>query len=163
MAVVRMSLFMRRNVAAVAATSSEVWREGSHTFERLMRFGRKLDGDPVARSDLSAGKDDSHDAGQSCKTAILVPLENRGSEATPKLLDLRARIAQAGNRDFRTAFEDQPRIGRQNQQIDADCRDVLAQLSGGDYVALRTKQVEQLGMDQMDLPQVRLSGIVGYA
>src|ERR1700761_1458266 len=78
-------------------------------------------------------------------------LEQPGLE----ILDLVAGIAQAGEFDDRLRTEPKTRAGRQAEQVDVSCRNVLAQLAGANAVALLCDLVEQLCLDQMNLPQVR--------
>src|SRR4051794_4521684 len=49
----------------------------------------------------------------------------------------------------------QPRPGRQTEQIDTSCSDVLPHLPGPNRKADGPQFVVQLGVDQVDLPQVR--------
>ena len=50
----------------------------------------------------------------------------------------------------------QPRAGRQGQQIDAGCGDVLAKLAGLNRKTFGAQFVEQFGMNQMHLTQIGL-------
>src|SRR5258708_38945918 len=56
----------------------------------------------------------------------------------------------------------QPRAGRQRQEFEARSADVLAEIAGLHVEALGAQFVEQLGMDQMHLAQIRLRRILAY-
>lgn len=57
----------------------------------------------------------------------------------------------------------QTRAGWQGQQVNAGGGDVFAEIAGPDREVACHQFVEQLGADQMHLPQVRVAGIAGDA
>ena len=72
-------------------------------------------------------------------------------------------VAQTGDLDCCGVTESESGPGRQAEEIDATRRDVLAHLTRDDVETASLQFVEQLGMDQMDLPQVGLTWVAGNA
>src|SRR6516165_5326052 len=101
-----------------------------HRRERPVRVGRQLDTDRIAGAVLTAGDDDTHNAGLAHQIAALVAPQCRGHQPVLNAVELAARVAQTGHFDDRRPAEMQLRAGRQSQKIDATRRDVLTHLPG---------------------------------
>src|SRR5829696_6558700 len=85
-------------------------------------------------------------------------LEQPGLEG----IDLLARVAEAGHLDHRLAAELQQGAAGKGEQIDpSGGDDVLPELSGVDVEPVLADLSEQLSVDEVDLPQVRLRWIGG--
>ena len=119
-----------------------------YAHQRYKGWSGKLGLDHVAGPDGSAGSDDGHDSGLADEFSI------------PSLeYSCQAGIAQTRHIEDDLGANSQPRALGQSEQVDAMCGDVFAKFRRTDAKAFRLQFVEQLGMDQMDLAQVRLSGI----
>jgi hypothetical protein len=127
-----------------------------------MRWRGQLDHDRVARPYDATGQDDSHDAGLSYYRTVFVASEHRSHQARLKVVELGARVAKAGHLDDGIAAQVQPRTRRKAQQVDPAGSHVLPQVPGGDHETGRSQLVMQLGMDQVDLAQVRLDRIAPH-
>lgn len=128
-----------------------------------MRSGRQFHGDPVAGADRTACEDDRHDTGLADEIAVGVAIEHGRPESLLEFIQLPAGVAQPRDLDDRLIAEREPRAARQGQQVDPAGRDVLPHLTGGDREAGPPELIVQLGVDQMDLPEIRLRGIAGDA
>ncbi|MFN8536830.1 MAG: hypothetical protein U0232_05070 [Thermomicrobiales bacterium] len=73
-----------------------------------------------------------------------------------------AGVAEAGDLDHRRVAQMEFCAGRQAEQIDAARGDVLAHLAGGQVEPARAQLVVQLGVDEVDLAQVRLVGVARH-
>src|SRR4029079_13986617 len=120
-----------------------------------MRRCRQFDLDGVARRHVAAREHDAHDARLADKGAVRIAIEHGGHESLLKAIDLDARIAQPGDLDHGAGTDVQPRAGRQRQQVDAARGDVLAELAGRHAEACGAQLLEQFGVDEMNLTQVR--------
>ena len=80
-----------------------------------------------------------------------------------KSIDLRARVAQAGQFDDRLGADAQMRASGQAQQLDAAGGDVLAELARRDREASCRQCAQQFGVEQMHLAQVGLQRVARYA
>jgi len=92
------------------------------------------------------------------KGTVGVAVEDGSHQPLLKFVELDARIAQPGDLNDRLTSDVPPGAGWQRQQIDAAGRDVLAEVTRHDRVTACLQFLEQLGMDQMDLTQVRWVG-----
>src|SRR5207245_5342456 len=63
---------------------------------------------------------------------------------------------QAGELNDCLRADAQPRASGQPEKVDVARGDVLSQLAGSYGVALGTDLIQQLGMDQVHLPEIRL-------
>ena len=102
----------------------------------------------------------AHHPGLADQAPIWQPIQNCGKQPSPKALDLRARIAQASHLDKRVAPEKKPRSRGQIKQIHTASCDVLSQVPGRDRKPSGLELSEQLFVQQVDLPQVRLTGVL---
>lgn len=123
-----------------------------------MRRRREVNRDGVAGTDLAAGDHDPHDAGLADQAALGVAIEYGVHQAWLKVVQLLAGVSQAGNLDHGLANRE-PGARRQGQQIEAAGGDVLAHVARPDLDPLGEERLMQLGVDQMDLTQVRLVGV----
>jgi hypothetical protein len=131
----------------------------SHSRERNMGLGREQDLDRIIGAHLPACEDNPHDPGFPDQPAVRPASEHRFHEAGLKTVELKAGISQAGHLDHRLGAEPKPRAGRKREKVQSGGRDVLTH-GAGRYVEPRSpKLVEQFGLDEMHLPQVRLGGI----
>ena len=93
--------------------------------------------------------------GQTHHRAVVIgvhePLQQPGLE----VVDLLTRIAQPRDGDHGLA-DAQPRTNRQCEQIHPAGGDVLAELPGLHRMSRLTQRVEELAVDEVHLPQVRL-------
>ncbi|GHA10167.1 hypothetical protein GCM10007989_00340 [Devosia pacifica] len=118
--------------------------------------------------DKATGKNDatlfhySHNARLAYKRAVRIPVENRGEKALAEGLNLLAGIPQTSDAQHNRVTNLQQRVCRQPQQIEACRRDVLAQCTGRNIWIDRPKFVQQLGVYEVDLTQVRLRRVHRY-
>src|SRR5690348_7851298 len=120
-------------------------RYDSHRVELPVGRRRQLDPDRVAFADLAALQHDPHDPGLADQVAIRIARQGRRHQPGLQLVELAARVAQAGHLNDRILAQMEPRPGRQPEQIDSLGRDVLAHLPGGDRKPGTAQFVEQLG------------------
>jgi hypothetical protein len=92
------------------------------------------------------------------------PCASRPSTACikPGAVELSARVPQTRDFDHGVA-EAKARPGWQAEQIEFPRSDVFPELAGGDRVSFGAEFLEQLVMDQMNLPEVGLVWIVSHA
>src|SRR5207244_3076277 len=98
---------------------------------------------------------DAHHAGLSLNDPVRIAHEHGLEQPRTKVVELHARIANAGDLDDHVAAHVKTNALGQPEQVHATRRHVLAELSGGDVEARVVQLVEQLGMEQVHLPQVR--------
>jgi hypothetical protein len=91
-----------------------------------------------------------------------VTVERRLHEALLKPVKLDARIAYTGELD-QGVTGGEARAGGEGEKVEAAGGDVLAHVAGFHSEAGGVQLVEQLGVDQVDLPQVGLGGVAGDA
>jgi hypothetical protein len=115
----------------------------------------ELDVDHVGRADEAAHEHDPHDAGLADEVAVRVTVEDGTHEAVLVAVDLRARVAQAGQLDDGVVAEVEPGADGQAEQVDAAGRDVLAEVARCHGEPATRELVEQLGLHEVDLPEVR--------
>ena len=128
-----------------------------------MRLGGQLHLDRIARPDRSTGRDDAHDPGLAHDVARRIPTDDLLQQAVLELVDLQARVAQAGDLDDGFVTEVQQRADGEAEEIDAARGDVLPEIPRSYLVARLTEFLEQLLVDQMDLAQIRLGGVLRNA
>ena len=112
--------------------------------------------------DHAAAQYDRHHAGLADQPAGRVPVQDGLHQARLEAVELQARVPQPGHLHHGLRAEHQPRPGRQAEQVDSARRDVLPHVPGGDPVPQKIQLVVQLGMDQVDLAQVRGRWVTGY-
>ena len=126
-----------------------------------MRERRELDVDRISRSHAPAPRHDAHHAGEADDLAVTgVPhhlLEQPGLES----VDLLARIAKPGDRHH-SLSDSQSCSDGQREQIDAVRRDVLAEVPWSHEMTTLLQRLEELAVDQMHLPEIRLGRIGGH-
>ena len=103
-----------------------------HTLKANMRFGRKCDGDSIAGANNTALDDDGHYASLAIERAVGGALKDGGHEAGLKLVELNARVTQAG--DSYHCRLSQPKLGTcgEFEKMNALGGDVLAEITFGD-------------------------------
>jgi len=124
-----------------------------------VRTVREFHGDDVAGSDAAAGDDHAHDPSLPHEGTIRGTVQNGLQQAGHELVDLGTRVAQTGHLHHSVRSEPKLRTPGQGEQVDASCRNILAQLTRSDLEALLPQLVEQLCLDQVDLPKVGLRRI----
>jgi len=117
-------------------------------------------GNGGARLHYAATQHNAHHPGLAYQAPIGQPIQDCGKQPSPKALDLRARIAQASHLNKRVAPEKKPRSCGQIKQIHTASCDVLSQVPGRDRKPSGLELSEQLFVQQVDLPQVRLTWVL---
>lgn len=135
----------------------------SDRLEADVSAGWRLRFDGCTDGDLAAPYDDAHDARSADQPAIGASIEDAIEQPVLEVLDLPAPIAQTRHSDEHVVAQSQHRPGRQREQVNASGRDVLAQGTRRHGEPGRSEVVEQLTLQQVDLPQVGLSRIRGDA
>lgn len=118
-----------------------------------------VDRDRIDGADRSTRADDRHDAGLADQTAIARPAEHRRQQTGAETLDLSAGIAQSSHLQHRLRADAQHGGARQAEQIKPSRENILAQIARADSETPHLQFVEQFGMDQVNLPQIRLRRI----
>ena len=78
-------------------------------------------------------------------------------------LDLDARVAQALDPDHGVGAEVEQGAGRQREEVDSAGGHVLAEVTRGDVVPVPGEVVEELRVEQVHLPEVRLVRVAPHA
>lgn len=131
----------------------------SHRLQGTAYAGGELDGNRVSDSDDSAGDDHGHHACFAYEAALLVALEDCGHESPLVLVELTARVAQAGDLDDRVRPEPQAGSGGQREQVDTAGEHVLTEGPRAHGETGCGEFVQQLGVHQVHLAQVGCGGI----
>lgn len=126
-----------------------------------MRGRGELEFDPVSRSNLSTVHHDPHDAGLANQVAARVVIEGGFHEAGLKLVELVARVAQAGDLYDGRAPNVQTRTRGEREQAQSDRGDVLTHAAWVDGEPTFAKLVVQLRVNEVDLAQIRLRRVAG--
>ncbi len=124
-----------------------------------MRLGWKLDPYGITGRYLPSGQNDTHDARLADDLALLVTLERRGHEPWLDLIELHAGVPETGHFDDSGIAQAEPSPRGQREQMNPARGDVLTHLSSRHGEAVRPEAVVKLGVDQMDLAQIRLARI----
>jgi hypothetical protein len=122
-----------------------------------------LDDNFVADVDDAAVHDDSHDPGLPHQVAVLVVVQYGGEKSGLDLLQLRAGITKAGDLYDGLAAQTKPSPGRQPEKVDSRRGNVLAHLAGRDVQAGSVELRVELGVYQVNLPQIWLAWIPSHA
>ena len=138
---------------------------GAHSdhLKRSMRSSRQLYLDRYSRAQLAARADNSHDPRLSHDLTVCTSTDDRGEEPGAKLVQLHARIPQPGELDDHLGPETKSRANREAEEVDSACGHVLAEIARSDREPGRTQLVVQLGVDEVDLAQIRLRRIPRHA
>ena len=128
-----------------------------------MRRRRQLYLDRHARPHLAAPADDSHDPRLSHDLTVRTSTEDGGKETGAKVLQLHARIPQAGELDDHFGTEPESSANREAKEVDSACRHVLAEIARSDRESSRAQLVVQLGVDEVHLAQIRLPRVPRHA
>lgn len=117
----------------------------------------------ISRPDEPGGHDHAHDAGLADQLTPRCSVEHGMEKARLEVLDLCTGVSETSDTHHRLRTYTKDRTFAQRQQRKPRRRDVLAQLAGRHAQALRGQFVQQLLVQQVNLPEVRLSGVFGYA
>ena len=128
-----------------------------------MRLVRHHDRDRVTCPDDAARDDHAHHAGAPYDGAVGGAAGHVAQQALVVRLDLDARVAQALDPDHGLGAEVEQGAGRQPEKVDAAGGDVLAEVAWGDVVPVPGEIVEELRVEQVDLPEVRLVRVAPHA
>ena len=120
---------------------------------------RQTDRDAVPGPHLSAGQYDAHHAGLADQPALAIAAEACRDQSWHQLLQLNARIAQAGQFHDRVAAEAQPRSAGQCDEVEAARREILAERYRREVEACRAQLIQQFRRQDMHLPQIGQSRI----
>src|SRR5574337_9975 len=124
-----------------------------------MRRRRQFDPHYVSRPYHPARSHHPHDTRLTDQPTGFVPVQYRRHQPLSEGVELGARVAQSGHLNDCLPAESKLGADRQGEQVDAAGRDVLAHLTGR-YIEPGSPQfVVQFGVDQVDLPQVRLGRV----
>ena len=134
-----------------------------HAFEGPRWSRRRRHSDSVDKSDEAAPHDDAHDPGPPDNLPISMPKEHVIEESRLKPLDLGTRVAQPRYGDEGLIADQQDRSDWKGVEIDSGCCDVLAEVSWVHLMSRSGESFEQLGFEEVNLPQVRLCRISPHA
>jgi len=124
-----------------------------------MRLGRQLDAYTVMRADGSTGDYDTHDPSLAEQLPVFVSVKNRRQQPELEVVQLTTGISQPGHFDDRVGTDMQPGTARQLEEVETPGGDVLSHLARSDVEAAIAQLVVKFGMNEVDLPQVRLSRV----
>lgn len=120
-----------------------------------MRLGRKFNPNRIARLNVPTGEDNAHYTRLPNEVSGLIPVEAGSHKPRLKVVDLRARRPQPRHFHYSVRSQVQLRSSRQSKQVDATRGDVFPDISRPNLKTGQSHFVEELGMDQMHLPQIR--------
>lgn len=134
-------------------------RGGLHALKRPWWPRRQLHLDPVPGSDDAAEHDDTHDSRTAYQHPLSVSVAHLFQQAGPERFDLCARVAQTSHRN--ESLLAKAEYGADGQVVDLDAlrRDVLAQVARPNLMSSGRKHVEELGGDEVNLPEIGLGGV----
>jgi hypothetical protein len=127
-----------------------------HAFQWDVWLGGKCHPDHVSGSNDPARDHDRHHSGLANNVSFMVLADHMREQAGLEIIDLVTGIAQAGNLDHCIIAELQPGSLGHVKEIDAASGDVLAHIPRAYGVTIVGNLIEELSMDEMDLPQIRL-------
>ena len=125
--------------------------------ERAVLSCGECDGDGISGAEDSSCLDDGHDTADGAAAWRL--FEHVPEQAGHKSVNLRAGAAQASEAKPCFTQRENGAFG-QVEQIEAAGGDVLSEVAGADEKAFWGERIEKLGVDQMDLAEVGLGGVL---
>lgn len=128
-----------------------------------MRLGRHHDRDRVTCPDDPVRDDHAHHPGAPYDGTVGRSAGHVAQQALVVRLDLDARVAQALDPDHGVGAQVEQGAGRQPEEVDAAGGQVLAEVTRGDVVPVPGEVVEELRVEQVDLPEVRLVRVAPHA
>ena len=120
---------------------------------------RQLDDNRVIRPHLPSDENDTHHAGLAYDGSVCASLQNSGEKTWLEAIELHARIAQSRDLDDCLRPQVQTRSLRQAEEIHASRRHILTHVARSDGEPHSLKLIVQLGVNEVDLPQVGLCRI----
>lgn len=121
-----------------------------------MRGGRELDDNCVVRAHFTADDNDTHHARLSYDRSVLSALQDSREKTWLKAIELRAGVAQSCDLDDCLVPQAQTCSLRQTEEIHAARRHIFTHVACGDGEPHSLKLFVQLGVNEVDLPQVGL-------
>lgn len=134
----------------------------SDGFERVVRRWRQLDRDAIAGAHISPRDDDGHHPRLADQTPLGVAVHCRLHQPVGEPVELHARVAQPGDLDDGVGSEPQAGAARHTEQVDTSGGDVLPHVSRPDLEPDAAELVVELGMNEVDLPEVGPGRITAY-
>lgn len=132
----------------------------SDPFQGAVRTGGQFHFDRVAGEHHTAFPHDAHDSGLAHDVPRLVTADDLFQQPILEVVDLQAGIAEAGDFQDRGGADAQQCADRQSEQVDTARGDVLAEFAGRHLEPFFTDLGEELFMNEVDLAQIRLGGIL---
>jgi hypothetical protein len=125
-------------------------------------LGWPFDLNRVARPNLTTREDDTHDSGDTGYGTVLISVSQPPHQAFLEVINLEARVPQPGqfNNSIRSDAQQCPRWKR--KQVNTFGRNVLTELTSSNGVALPCQLVEQLLVDDVNLPEVGLRCVLAH-
>jgi hypothetical protein len=127
--------------------------------QRYLLSHRQLHSNLVVSSHNPSDDDNRHHPALAFNGPIIRSSQDLAEQSWFESINLLARISKTGDADHGVVAEVEQRAFGKGEQVDAPCRNVLAQLPRLNLVAGCCHFVEKLRMDQMQLSQVGLRGI----
>lgn len=133
-----------------------------HGPQRNMRLWNESHLDAIARRDGARAQYHSHDPSLANKLSLLGTRKDRGENTGLEALNLRAGVTKPSDPHQRARTDPKNRAFAEAEQRQARGGDVFAHLARRYVQACFGKFVEQLMVQQVNLPEVRLSRVLGY-
>lgn len=118
--------------------------------------------DAIAWRDCARGQYHSHDPSLANELSLLGTGKDRGEKTGLEALNLRAGVTKPSDPYQRSRTDSKDRALAETKQRQARGGDVFAHLARRYVQASFGKFVEQLMVQQVNLPEVRLSRVLGY-
>ena len=115
--------------------------------------------DTITRRHNAVCDHDCHYARLADDRAIERPVDHCLGQTALEMVELSARIAQAGQFDDRRRSKPQPRPRRHIEQCQPARQHILADIARSEVEALAAQVIEQFGVDKVDLAQVGLARV----
>jgi hypothetical protein len=120
------------------------------------------DDDSIARRDRATCDDDAHNTCLTNQLSLRRAPEYCRSKACLKLVELLTGIAQAGDSDYGGLTNLEFGAGRQSEEIDTACSDVLADIAWMNHKSLSAELFKELFVNEVYLSEVGLRWILRY-
>ena len=133
-----------------------------HVDKGGMWLGWPFDLNGVTRPNLTTRKYNSHDSDDTGDGTVIISVSQQPHQAFLEVINLDARVPQTGefHNNIRSNAQLCPRWKR--KQVNTFGRDVLTEFTSSNGVALPCQLVEQLLVDEVNLPKVRLRCVFAH-
>jgi hypothetical protein len=127
-----------------------------YRLKRHMGFARQLDINRIPGPDFASRRYDTHHTRLADQVSIFITIQYGRKKSLLEVVQLCARISQAGDRDHRRAAQMKACPLGQGKQVKTFGRYVFAQVTRQYLETAPLQFLEQFGMNQVNLAEIRL-------